>query len=51
MHRQGMSINMWRDGMKIEVKHVKRKQLVSYIPLTVINQGKSVNADKRKSVS
>ena len=24
VHRQGIQISMWKEGMKIEVKHVKR---------------------------
>ncbi|XP_064623945.1 poly(A) polymerase type 3-like [Lineus longissimus] len=52
VHRQAQMIGMWKEGMKIEIKHVKRKQLDQYLPQSVINQGKprEKKDDRRKSV-
>ncbi|XP_033625951.1 poly(A) polymerase beta-like [Asterias rubens] len=36
VHRQAISIGMLKDGMKIEAKHVKRKQLTNYLPNTIL---------------
>ncbi|XP_071834965.1 poly(A) polymerase beta-like [Apostichopus japonicus] len=35
-HQQAVSIKMWKEGMKIEAKHVKRKQLSQYLPESVL---------------
>jgi poly(A) polymerase len=47
VHGEAMKITMLKDGMKIEVKHVKRKQLHAYIPPSVLKKGKKnkVTAD------
>lgn len=39
-HQQAVSINMWKEGMKIEAKHVKRKQLSQYLPESVLKRQK-----------
>ncbi len=40
---------MWKDGMKIEIKHVKKKQLDQYVPKALLDRGKLAK-EKRKSV-
>lgn len=48
VHRQALAISMLKDGMKIEIKHVKRKVLVQYVSESVIQRGKQAK-EKRKS--
>lgn len=42
-HQQAVGINMWKEGMKIEAKHVKRKQLTTYLPESVLKIKKKKN--------
>lgn len=38
--RQAMSINLFKQGMKIETKHVKRKELNKYLPPSLLVRNK-----------
>ncbi|XP_034230502.1 poly(A) polymerase type 3 isoform X2 [Thrips palmi] len=38
VHRQAMQIKMMKDGMKIEARYVKRKQLQSYVPPNLLKR-------------
>ncbi|XP_044169977.1 poly(A) polymerase alpha-like, partial [Acropora millepora] len=40
VHNQAVTAKMFREGMKIEAKHVKRKQLSEYLPSSVLKQKK-----------
>lgn len=42
VHRQALAINMWKEGMKIDIKHVKRKQLEQYVPKQVLDESREV---------
>lgn len=45
VHQQAVKINMFKEGMKIEAKHVKRKQLNQFLPSGVIRtKKKSMNS-------
>lgn len=47
-----MAINMWKDGMKIDIKHVRRKQLEQYVPKHVLDEAREVREKlKQKAVS
>ena len=50
VHRQANTINIIKEGMHIEMKHVRRKSLVQYLPTAILQKGKT-NKEKRKSVS
>nr|CAD7586327.1 unnamed protein product [Timema genevievae] len=43
VHRQAALIKMLKDGMKIEARHVKRKQLHNYLPLPIIKKEKKTS--------
>ncbi|XP_054710127.1 poly(A) polymerase type 3-like [Uloborus diversus] len=45
--RQATSINVYRRGMKIETKHVKRKDLCKFLPASLL--GKNKKKEKEKS--
>uniref|UniRef100_T1JA32 polynucleotide adenylyltransferase n=1 Tax=Strigamia maritima TaxID=126957 RepID=T1JA32_STRMM len=52
VHRQAVSIKRYKDGMRIEAKHVKRKQLSNYLPIHILNRHqhkKRENTDSRSS--
>lgn len=50
VHRQAVSIKRYKEGMKIEAKHVKRKQLISYLPPSILNfHKKRESVDSRSS--
>jgi len=49
VHKQAMNINMLKDGMKIEIKHLRRKMLVQYIPEKVINRSGPPRSRKSES--
>ncbi|CAK9301561.1 unnamed protein product [Gordionus sp. m RMFG-2023] len=38
---QAVTHNVYKEGMSLETKYLKRKQLVQYIPSDIINKGKS----------
>ncbi|KAK3908897.1 Poly(A) polymerase gamma [Frankliniella fusca] len=38
VHRQALQIKMMKDGMKIEARYVKRKQLQSYVPPNLLKR-------------
>ncbi|XP_048736454.1 poly(A) polymerase type 3-like isoform X4 [Ostrea edulis] len=40
VHKHAYHINLMKDGMKVEIKHVKRKQLDLYVPQKVLLQSK-----------
>ncbi|CAH1388685.1 unnamed protein product [Nezara viridula] len=42
VHRQASAIKMIKDSMKIEARHVKRKQLSAYLPAHVLKREKKV---------
>ena len=51
VHRQARAINMWKEGMKIDIKHVKRKQLEQYVPKQVLDESREVKEKlKQKAV-
>ncbi|XP_069117159.1 poly(A) polymerase beta-like isoform X1 [Argopecten irradians] len=47
VHRQAVHIKLMKDDMKIEIKHVKRKQLVQYVPNDLLQRGKSTDVKKK----
>jgi len=50
VHRQAVTIKRYKEGMRIEAKHVKRKQLISYLPASILNRHKKKdNNDSRSS--
>lgn len=51
VHRQAVSIKMLKDGMKIEAKHVRRKQLSTYLPPGILNRHKKRDSLENKSNS
>nr|XP_024215735.1 poly(A) polymerase type 3-like isoform X2 [Halyomorpha halys] len=42
VHRQASAIKMIKDSMKIEARHVKRKQLSAYLPAHILKREKKV---------
>ncbi|XP_077993622.1 poly(A) polymerase beta-like [Glandiceps talaboti] len=40
VYRQAVSIGMYKEGMKLEAKHVRKKQLGEYLPQTVLKSNK-----------
>lgn len=50
VHKQASQIKLYKEGMKVEIKHVKRKQLDQYLPKEVLNRGK-LNKERRKTTS
>ncbi|KDR13292.1 poly(A) polymerase type 3 [Zootermopsis nevadensis] len=44
VHRQAVQIKMLKDGMKIEARHVKRKQLHTYLSPSLLKKDKKNNA-------
>lgn len=44
VHMQANSAKMFKEGMKIEAKHVKKKQLSEYLPASVLKQKKRSSA-------
>lgn len=48
VHRQAMMTSMWKEGMKMEIKHVKRKQLQNYVPADVLLQHSKFKQENRK---
>ncbi|OWF51454.1 poly(A) polymerase beta-like [Mizuhopecten yessoensis] len=49
VHRQAVHIKLMKQDMKIEIKHVKRKQLVQYVPTELLQRGKSSEPRKREN--
>ncbi|XP_022330702.2 poly(A) polymerase beta-like isoform X2 [Crassostrea virginica] len=44
VHKHAYHINLMKDGMKVEIKHVKRRQLDLYVPQKVLLQSKKAAA-------
>ncbi|RZF41038.1 hypothetical protein LSTR_LSTR002670 [Laodelphax striatellus] len=44
VHRQAIQIKMLKDGMKIEARHVRRKQLSAYVPSHLLRRERKVSA-------
>ncbi|CAB4042772.1 Poly(A) polymerase type 3, partial [Paramuricea clavata] len=40
VHNRAVSIEIYKEGMKTEVKHVRKKQLSDYLPSTVLKSKK-----------
>ncbi|KAL3874951.1 hypothetical protein ACJMK2_037899 [Sinanodonta woodiana] len=40
VYKQAIHIKLYKEDMKVEIKHVKRKQLDNYVPQAVLNRGK-----------
>ncbi|XP_014673259.1 PREDICTED: poly(A) polymerase type 3-like isoform X2 [Priapulus caudatus] len=51
VHRQAVAISMYKEGMKIEARHVRRKQLTEYLPSSVITRGREKRRTLDKDVS
>ncbi|XP_074650766.1 poly(A) polymerase beta-like [Tubulanus polymorphus] len=51
VHRSAVAINMWKEGMKIDIRHVRRKDLTSYLPACVINRGKKKEVVVKKVIA
>ncbi|XP_072032189.1 poly(A) polymerase beta-like isoform X2 [Amphiura filiformis] len=51
VHRQAMGISMWKEGMKIEAMHVRRKQLKQFLPSSILNKKKSVGGQEPNSAA
>lgn len=49
VHRQAMQINMWKEGMKIEAMHVRKKQLKQFLPSSILNKKKSIGGSQEPS--
>ncbi|XP_075212061.1 poly(A) polymerase hiiragi isoform X2 [Lycorma delicatula] len=43
VHRQALQIKMLKEGMKIEARHVRRKQLSSYLPAHLLKRERKVS--------
>ncbi|XP_071450395.1 poly(A) polymerase type 3 [Hetaerina americana] len=43
VHRQAIQIKMLKDGMKIEARHVKRKQLSQYLSPSILKRERKTN--------
>ncbi|XP_039279263.1 poly(A) polymerase type 3 [Nilaparvata lugens] len=43
VHRQAIQIKMLKDGMKIEARHVRRKQLSAYVPSHLFRRERKVS--------
>ncbi|XP_071963960.1 poly(A) polymerase beta-like [Antedon mediterranea] len=43
VHRQALNIKLFEEGMKIEAKHVKRKQLSQYLPPELVRSKKKLS--------
>ncbi|KAL5009418.1 hypothetical protein ScPMuIL_014999 [Solemya velum] len=41
VYTQAVHIKLFQDGMKVEIKHVKRKQLDQYVPQDVLQRGRT----------
>ncbi|KAK9510070.1 hypothetical protein O3M35_004933 [Rhynocoris fuscipes] len=51
VHRQATVIKMIRDTMKIEARHVRRKQLCAYLPAHILKRDKKVgNIDEAANI-
>ncbi|KAM7451288.1 hypothetical protein ABFA07_000976 [Porites harrisoni] len=44
VHMQAVTAKMFKEGMRIEAKHVKKKQLSEYLPASVLKQKKRSSA-------
>ncbi|XP_066907520.1 poly(A) polymerase type 3 [Halyomorpha halys] len=49
VHRQASAIKMIKDSMKIEARHVKRKQLSAYLPAHILKREKKVAAARNST--
>nr|XP_011421945.1 poly(A) polymerase beta isoform X2 [Crassostrea gigas] len=52
VHKHAYHINLMKDGMKVEIKHVKRRQLDLYVPPKILLQSKraAVAQEHRSSI-
>uniref|UniRef100_K1RCS9 polynucleotide adenylyltransferase n=1 Tax=Magallana gigas TaxID=29159 RepID=K1RCS9_MAGGI len=51
VHKQAYHINLMKDGMKVKIKHVKRRQLGLYVPPEILLQSKRVAAAQEPTSS
>ncbi|XP_066934707.1 poly(A) polymerase type 3-like isoform X1 [Clytia hemisphaerica] len=54
VHKQALQIAMFKEGMETEVKHVRKKQLIDYLPANLIRTKKKSSIgqpDRRRSMS
>lgn len=47
--RQALNINMFKEGMKLEARHVKRKQLYQYLSPSLIKRDRKTLEPKKRS--
>jgi len=54
VHKQALQISIFKEGMETEVKHVRKKQLIDYLPASLVRTKKKTsigNPDRRRSLS
>ncbi|KFM56834.1 Poly(A) polymerase gamma, partial [Stegodyphus mimosarum] len=49
--RQASNINVYKKGMKIETKHVRRKELSKYLPASILGKNKKKDRTSNSNVS
>ncbi|KAH9500130.1 hypothetical protein Btru_077264 [Bulinus truncatus] len=49
VHKQAIHINLYKEGMKVEIQYVKKKNLCEYVPAQILNQGKSKRRERHDS--
>lgn len=48
VNRQAVNINMYKEGMKLEARHVKRKQLHQYLSPSLLKRDRKTSIEPRK---
>lgn len=51
INRQALTINMYKEGMKLEARHVKRKQLHQYLSPSLLKRDRKMEPRKRNAES
>ncbi|XP_005097913.1 poly(A) polymerase beta [Aplysia californica] len=48
VHKQAMHINLYKEGMKVEIQYVKKKHLQQFVTPQILNQGRLRKRDSGK---
>ncbi|KAK0058543.1 poly(A) polymerase type 3 [Biomphalaria pfeifferi] len=49
VHKQAIHINLYKEGMKVEIQYVKKKNLCEYVPASILNQGRVKRRERHDS--
>ncbi|PVD25757.1 hypothetical protein C0Q70_13417 [Pomacea canaliculata] len=49
VHKTAIHINLFKDGMKVEITYLRKKQLAQYVPAQILQQGKPKRKEPRAS--